>query len=321
MDDPPFKLGEPRYDQSTFQGRLRHFFDIVDPRTLFTTKKQLQEAIELLDKVKKNESLPGVTNSQLWEAQKIKQAIIHPDTNEKIFMPCRMSGFVPFGSVTVIGLLLPNQTLAQMVFWQWINQSHNACVNYSNRNAGKNTDYKKFVAGYIGAITSACSIAVGLSILLKRSNAFRPATKMMIQRFVPYPAVATASVSNLYLMRRNELKEGIEVKNSKDEVVGTSFVAARRAVTETAVTRAFLPAPILVVPPMLMTLLERMSFMRRFPGLFVPIQSVVTVACFGIALPIAIALFPQTTQIETGKLEKEIQDQTDESVLFYNKGL
>jgi len=66
------------------------------------------------------------------------QAIIHPDTNEKIFMPCRMSGkgcglqclflgnimvvsiagFVPFGSITVIGLLLPNQTLAQMVFWQ-----------------------------------------------------------------------------------------------------------------------------------------------------------------------------------------------------------
>jgi len=29
-------------------------------------------------------------------------------------------------------------------------------------------------------------------------------------------------------MRRNELKEGIDVKNSKDEVVGTSFVAAKR---------------------------------------------------------------------------------------------
>jgi len=29
-------------------------------------------------------------------------------------------------------------------------------------------------------------------------------------------------------MRRNELKEGIEVKNSKDEVMGTSFVAAKR---------------------------------------------------------------------------------------------
>ena len=44
-----------------------------------------------------------------------------------------------------------------------------------------------------------------------------------------YPVViATASVSNLYLMRRNELKEGIEVKDSRDQVVGTSFIAARR---------------------------------------------------------------------------------------------
>jgi len=36
-------------------------------------QKQLQEAVELLDKVKNNEPLTGVTNSQLWEAQKIKQ--------------------------------------------------------------------------------------------------------------------------------------------------------------------------------------------------------------------------------------------------------
>lgn len=40
---------------------------------LFSLQQQLQEAIELLDKVKNNEPLPGVTNRQLWDAQKIKQ--------------------------------------------------------------------------------------------------------------------------------------------------------------------------------------------------------------------------------------------------------
>ena len=37
----------------------------------------------------------------------------------------------------VIGLLLPNQSFQQIIFWQWINQSHNACVIYVNRNAFK----------------------------------------------------------------------------------------------------------------------------------------------------------------------------------------
>ena len=48
-----------------------------------------------------------------------------------------MSGYVPFNSPILAGLLMPNPTLAQSVFWQWLNQSHNACVNYANRNASK----------------------------------------------------------------------------------------------------------------------------------------------------------------------------------------
>lgn len=72
---------------------------------------------------------------------------------------------------------------------QWLNQSHNACVNYSNRNASKvqrlqpsssennasviwrrwnlltcfspqPAPVSKFVQGYLGAVTSAVSIAV-----------------------------------------------------------------------------------------------------------------------------------------------------------------
>lgn len=41
-------------------------------------------------------------------------------------------------------------------------------------------------------------------------------------------AIAFASVSNLYLMRWNELSEGIEVTDSKNYPVGTSFIAAKK---------------------------------------------------------------------------------------------
>ncbi|XP_032147626.1 sideroflexin-5 isoform X2 [Sapajus apella] len=226
-DAPPFQLGKPRFQQTSFYGRFRHFLDIIDPRTLFVTERRLREAVQLLEDYKHGTLRPGVTNEQLWSAQKIKQAILHPDTNEKIFMPFRMSGYIPFGTPIVVGLLLPNQTLASTIFWQWLNQSHNACVNYANRNATKPSPASKFIQGYLGAVISAVSIAVGLNVLVQKANKFTPATRLLIQRFVPFPAVASANICNVVLMRYGELEEGIDVLDSDGNLVGSSKIAAR----------------------------------------------------------------------------------------------
>ncbi|MEQ2212775.1 Sideroflexin-5, partial [Xenoophorus captivus] len=267
-----------------FLGRFRHFLDVIDPRTLFVSEKRLQECVKLLDNFKQGTLPPGVTDAELWQAQKIKQAIIHPDTGEKILVPFRMSGlssdqstfsshvccgtyiacsmldvlllsfsngfllaishkdlicshfyadiqlhtgFVPFGTPVVVGLLLPNQTMASTIFWQWLNQSHNACVNYSNRNASKTAPFSKFFQGYVGAVTSAVSIAVGLNVLIQRANRLTPTSKLLVQRFVPFPAVASANICNVVLMRHTELSDGIDVLDDSGKVVGTSKVAAR----------------------------------------------------------------------------------------------
>ncbi|XP_041928425.1 sideroflexin-5a isoform X3 [Alosa alosa] len=186
---PAFRLGESRFDQRSFYGRLRHFLNVIDPRTLFVSESHLNASVRMLEQFKNGSLPPGVTDAQLWEAQKIKQAIIHPDTGEKIFMPFRMSGYIPFGTPVVVGLLLPNQTLLSTVFWQWLNQSHNACVNYSNRNASQPTSGSKFLQGYLGAVTSAVSIAVGLSVFVQKAERFSPATRLLVQRFIPFPAV------------------------------------------------------------------------------------------------------------------------------------
>lgn len=318
---PPFTLEKPRYNQDTFVGRLKHFLDVTDPRTLFVSKEKLEKSIALLEQFK-NGTLPDdVSDRELWQALKVKQAIIHPDTGEKIFMPFRMSGFVPFGSPIVVGLLLPNPTLVQTVFWQWLNQSHNACVNYSNRNATKKTPVARFIIGYCGAVTSAVGIAVSLSLLIRRANRMNPAVKLIVQKFVPFPAVATASTCNVVLMRYNELFEGIEVFNENQQVIGTSQAAGRKALKETAYTRMILPAPILLLPPVIMTFLERTQLLRRRPRLHLPFNAVVTTLSFAFALPVAIALFPQTSSIRYEQLEPAIQQLTSDSQLYYNKGL
>ncbi|XP_056281618.1 sideroflexin-5a isoform X2 [Pseudoliparis swirei] len=136
--------------------------------------KRLQESVELLDRFKRGTLPPGVTDAQLWQAKKIKQAIIHPDTGEKILMPFRMSGFNPFGTPVVVGLLLPNQTLASTIFWQ-------------------PAPVSKFFLGYVGAVTSAVSIAVGLNVLIQRAGRFSPTTRLLVQRFIPFPAVGFLS--------------------------------------------------------------------------------------------------------------------------------
>ncbi|KAM9835551.1 sideroflexin-5b isoform 2-T2 [Syngnathus typhle] len=318
---PSFRLGESRYDQGSFLGRLRHFVDIIDPSTLFVSEKQLKESIKLLDDFKHGTLPPGISNHQLWEAQKVKQAIIHPDTGGKIFMPFRMSGYVPFGTPIVIGLLLPNQTVVSTIIWQWLNQSHNACVNYANRNATKPTPTSRFLQGYFGAVTSAVSIAVGLNVLIQKANKLSPATRMIIQRFVPFPAVASANICNVALMRHNELSEGVDVRDPNGKVVGSSKIAATHAIAETAFTRVVLPMPIFVLPPIIMSYLERLPFLQKNRRLMLPIHSIVCLLTFGLSLPVAISLFPQMSQIEVSRLEPEIAMATDCKVVTYNKGL
>uniref|UniRef100_A0A3B3C1D7 Sideroflexin 5b n=1 Tax=Oryzias melastigma TaxID=30732 RepID=A0A3B3C1D7_ORYME len=300
---PAFRLGRPQYEQNTFLGRLRHFIDVIDPSTLFVSEKRLKECIKLLDDYKHGTLPPGVSDLQLWEAQKIKQAIIHPDTGEKIFMPFRMSGYVPFGTPI------------------WLNQSHNACVNYANRNATKPASTSKFLLGYAGAVTSAVSIAVGLNVLIQRANRLSPATRMIVQRFVPFPAVASANICNVGLMRHNELSEGVDVLDDKGNVVGSSKIAARHAIMETAFTRVVLPMPIFVLPPIIMSYFERLRFLQSNRRLLLPIHSAVCLLTFAVSLPVAISLFPQMSQIEVSRLEPEIAMATECKVVTYNKGL
>ena len=48
---------------------------------------------------------------------------------------------------------------------------------------------QRFVEGYVAAVTAACAIAVALNTLLQRAGSWQPRTKMVVQRFIPFPAV------------------------------------------------------------------------------------------------------------------------------------
>lgn len=54
-----------------------------------------------------------------------------------------------------------------MLLAQWLNQSFNALVNYTNRNAKSGTTSKQILAAYICATSGAVGASVGLNTMVK----------------------------------------------------------------------------------------------------------------------------------------------------------
>jgi hypothetical protein len=73
--------------------------------------------------------------TRLRKLQTIVSASIHPDTNKPVPWVMRMCAFVPTNLPIIFGMLMTPPTPMNTMFWQWLNQTYNAGMNYGNRNA------------------------------------------------------------------------------------------------------------------------------------------------------------------------------------------
>jgi len=63
------------------------------------------------------------------------------------------------------------RTTQAVVFWQWVNQSFNALVNYTNRNANSPITTNQLGVAYVSATVAAMVTAIGCkSYWQKRAN-------------------------------------------------------------------------------------------------------------------------------------------------------
>jgi tricarboxylate carrier len=314
MSDEKIDLSKPRYDQSTFLGRFKHFVNLTSPTLLLATQAKLDEAKKLLADKKAHVSENA---EQLWKAKYLLESTFHPDTGEPVLWPFRLSSFVPMNLVIIAGMLTPNPTTASIVFWQWVNQSFNVGFNWANANKTVEMNAKETLVAYVTAVTTSVGVAVGLNRLIKNPVA---------SRFVPFIAVGAAGVLNVFLMRRKELVDGITVLSPDGVAVGKSQAAGWSALTQVAISRVASSFPVLTIPPLIMFKLEMTPMLQRNPRLALLMNLGVITISMMTALPMAIAMFPQEGQIATKYLESQFQNLKDRQgrvieYLKYNKGI
>lgn len=150
-------------------------------------------------------------------------------------------------------------------------------------------------------------------------------TKLIMGRLVPCAAVS-AGVSNVFLMRSEELMKTISVYNKDGEDLGCSKMAAFHAVGATAASRVINVNPNMVIPPLILVRLQKLRFLKGKSKLFETAVSIGLIfATFLVALPFALALFPQRRSIAVGSLEKEFHGLKDkngqEITVEFNRGI
>jgi tricarboxylate carrier len=305
-------------------GRVRHCADISDPSMLFTTSKHLGDAKKLISDYR-NGQFKELT-PEFWNAKKVLDSTVHPDTGETVILPFRMSSCVLSNLVVTAGMLTPGLGTAGTLFWQVANQSLNVAVNISNANKSHPLSTTQLIQNYSIAVTASCGVALGLNAIVPRLKNISANTKMILGRLVPFAAVVSAGVVNVFAMRSQEIKKGISVFDKEGNEVGNSKTAAIYAVGETAASRVINATPIMVLPPLILVKLQQ-GFLK---GKGLGIQTVVNLGLIAatsfIALPFALAVFPQYQAISVDKLEPHLKGKKDKDgneiqTVYFNRGI
>jgi hypothetical protein len=328
---PPFNPKSERFDQSTFYGRFCKMFLACDPLLLLYSKEDVMKYKSFLDAFEETstKTKDSRMDHSLWEAKRIVDSALHPETSSWIPRPFRMSGYLPYNGPICISMV-DATSIASLLFWSWLNQSQNALVNFHNRNSSSEMTNVTLLKSYAIAVASALLVAFGLSQYVESHYAGEQATELL--RFVAFPSAVIASSLNCFIVRSPEIDSGVPLLNDRLEKVlpdgETSCEAAERGVISTTASRAILQMPVYFVPPLLLEIVEPIkNFLEQNPSSILPVTTYLLLVSFGVGLPATVGMFPQMSKIDASDVEEKYQNLIDPKTgepytdFLYNKGL
>ena len=253
-------------------------------------------------------------------ARHVKECTLHPDTNEAIPFPFRMSAHVPMNTILLVGML-GAATRNQHLFWQTANQTFNAFQFYANRNKSNHVSTNTLAIATIAAVGGATGSVLIMDKWLKKVKA-RGKSALVLSILMPLFCAGAAKPFQISLMRQDELFKGIKVYDKDNEVCfGQSIVAGKMAVALTIFTRITYLIQPMIFPPLLQHYLKKKSAgdnntmkktmkvgnARNTVALNV-INILFIGLCSAVATPMCIAMFDQQSSIPLNYLEKEVEE-------------
>lgn len=316
-------IESPRYPQSTFEGRAKHFFKTTNPLNILAKDEDLEKAKTIVESYRKGTEDKNLTEDEIWAAKELYDSAFHCQTGEKLFVVGRMSFQVP-GNMLITGCMLTfYKSTPAVIFWQLANQSFNAVVNYTNRNASAGVTNEQLGTAYVAATSASVLTAVGMNKIIASSPSLSAG---MIGRFVPLIAVAAANCVNIPLMRQQEIKKGITIQTVDGEDAGLSGNAAVAAISQVVPSRIGMAIPGMFIPPVIMSRLEKTATFIKNPWIKAPAAVLLTGFCLTFSTPLCCAIFPQKSSIQLHELEAPLQETIKirfpgQTTFYYNKGL
>ncbi|NXL28483.1 SFXN4 protein, partial [Glaucidium brasilianum] len=294
--------------QSFFQ-RFLLWADVLDPLLLLKSADDIRTTRLFIESSGKTLSEPIKNDQVFWSASSV-----HPDTGKIIPVVFR-----PPGNLNPKFIFAYNLLFLQFAFYTYTTGFALLNGNGTTKAEEYAVQQKQILYG-LGAISYAACVSALPYIFTNRYKLKSPLTQLVIQKFLPAPLLGLMSAFTVMVVRSPEFENGIEVMDRNGTVVGVSQKAGEKAVKETALSRAVLFGTASFVPAVLMHFVERAKF-RRTPYSLASMRMLAITTVIAGMLPVSLSMFPQCGEIKREDLEPELLSSTEETELFYNRGI
>ncbi|XP_064125327.1 sideroflexin-4 [Loxodonta africana] len=305
-------------ERQSFIQRFLLWTELLDPINLVISVEKIEKLRQLLAT---DEAREDMKNEKIQEAWKRSLSTVHPDNSKLIPAPFRPAAFLPFTGPLVFFSMMPSKGIKSLILPQLSFYTYTTVFNMVNGNPSYHHRPQDSLLLGAGVIASSTFIGIIPNLAQMKYSLDNYLVRFLIRRALPVLLLAQVSGMNVLASRSLETTQGIKVMDKEGKVIGCSRRAGEKAVKETAVSRTVLFGTSACVPEVLAYFFKRTQLFLQNPRSLWTVKLTCSILVMGLMVPVSFSMFPQIGQIQCSKLEEEIRSSTEETELFYNRGV